>query len=123
MLVLFAETSDGGVALLVTLSSIISGAAVWVANYLAAGRKEKRANDKEDEASIVSHLEKLVERQGRELDELRKRADAQNKKTSRLIAHMGYLEGIMSAKGIKFRPFSEEPTGDTDGVPIGEGEK
>src|SRR5688500_14876374 len=106
---LFAETPDGVVALLITLAGLVGGAGVWLAAYLAGRRKENRDNLKEDEATIVGHQEKLIARLSRELDEMRAKVEAQNKLTSRLIAHMSYLEGIMSAKGIKFRRFAEEP--------------
>lgn len=118
-MLLFAETSDGAVAILTVIGTMVGGAAVWMASYFAGRRKERRTELKEDERGIVSHQEKLITRLSQEIDVLRGRVDAQNTKTSRLIAHMSYLEGIMVALKIDFRPYVPEP----DPLPVSGGTK
>lgn len=110
---LFAESSEGGIAVLMALSTVVGVAITWLANYFTGRRKEKRAELKEDEKGIVEHQTGLIKRQGQEITELRGRADRQSDKTERLISHIGYLEGLMFAKGIKFQRYTDEPTGET----------
>lgn len=114
---LFAESSEGAIAVLMALSSVLGGAILWLANYLSGRRKERRAELKEDEKGIVDHQNQLIQRLSREIEDLRARADNQTLKLTRLIAHMSYLEGIMAAKGIKFRPYRDDETGEHLPIP------
>ena len=112
-----AETSEGALAVLMALSALLGGGINWFASYLAQRRaesraveKEKRAEHKEDEQSIVSHYAILNERLNREVAERRAESAALNSQLTRALAHLRYLEGIMESKGIKFRPYVYDQT-------------
>jgi C4-dicarboxylate-specific signal transduction histidine kinase len=112
-----AETSEGALAVLMALSALLGGGINWFATYLSQRRaetraveKERRAEHKEDEQSIVSHYAILNERLNREVAERRAESAALNSQLTRALAHLRYLEGIMESKGIKFRPYVYDQT-------------
>jgi hypothetical protein len=112
MLPIFAETSDGGVAVLTVLGTLVGGAAVWVAGQFfkwrdlrSADRDKKRKEDKEDEKTIVDHYVFLNQRMDRENAELRQEISGVRSDLTNTLAHVRYLEGIMESKQIPFRPF------------------
>ena len=106
---LLAEVPDWAIF----ASSTFGAAVVWLASYLATRRKESRQERKEDEKGIVDHQAQLISRLTKQVDELTARLDHQNAKLNTVLAHMGYLEGIMTAKGIEFRKYIEDGTAET----------
>lgn len=119
-LTLFAETSDGGVAALVTLATLLSGGVVWLANYLNQKHKQSREERKEDEKSIVDHYIALNARIDRENDLLRQEIESVRVGLTSAISHVRYLEGIMESKSIPFRPFDLTQLGSSIHRPLPE---
>lgn len=121
-MVLFAEMSDGVIGVLVTLSGLFGGAVTWLATYLSGIRKERRQLEverrkeaKEDEAevrkiekerekTITQHLETVNQRITTENTELRIEARETQATLRTVLAHLKYLEGLLEAKNITFRP-------------------
>lgn len=99
---LFAEVPDWVVFIIATLGPAIAWGATWFAGH----RSRQRSEHKEDQKGIVDHQEALIKRQGEEITKLNQRADNHDHLIQRLLQHVGYLEGIMTAKGEKFRPFN-----------------
>lgn len=116
MWILFGEAGDGTIAILMTLSGLIAGAAVWLAGYFNSRHERRRKEYKEDEQSIADHLTRMEERCNQENKELKTDLKYTNKRLQQVLAHLMYLEGILETKGVKFRRLDME---DTEAVDIG----
>lgn len=113
---LFAEVPDW----VPWLSTAAGSAIVWAATWFATRRKEKRAEDKEDEKGIVAHQGETIKRLSHELDEVRVRCDKQGALIGRMLGHIGYLEGLMTAKGgMEFKRFDLDGTAEHIPLPSG----
>lgn len=123
MCVLFADTSDGNVAIMTVIAGFIGGAAVWLKGYFDNRHERKRKEYKEDEKSIVDHLKEVEERCAQENKELKNDLKFTNKRLQQVFAHLMYLEGILESKGVSFRRLEPEaPIGD-DAVDLNQSHK
>lgn len=118
MCVLFADTSDGNVAIMTVIAGFIGGAAVWLKGYFDNRHERKRKEYKEDEKSIVDHLKEVEERCAQENKELKNDLKFTNKRLQQVFAHLMYLEGVLESKGIKFRRLEPETTNDDELVDL-----
>lgn len=122
---LFAESGkDAGLA---TLLVMFGGAVVWLTTYLAQRRKDRRKDAREDEDNAIARLQALLDRVDK--DRLESKAEAEklarelramqiellrvNVKAERAIAWIRHLEAALSNNDIAYRPWTEEPTGDS----------
>lgn len=113
---LFAEMPDW----IPWLAATAGGAAVWLATWLTTRRKELRAEEKEDEKGIVKHQGETIERLSRELEDVRNRCEKQGNLIGRMLGHIGYLEGLMTAKGgMEFKRFDLDGTAEHMPLPAG----
>lgn len=103
---LFAEVPEW----VMFASTTAGGAAVWLATWITTRRKEARAERKEDEKGIVDHQSELIERQTAAISDLQGRCDRLNDTLTKVLSHMGYLEGILAGKGIEFQRFNLDGT-------------
>ena len=104
------------------LAATAGGAIVWAANWLTNRARQKRADAKDDEKGIVEHQGSTIERLSRELDDVRVRCEKQGTLIGRMLGHIGYLEGLMTAKGgMEFKRFDLDGT--AEHIPLQTGGK
>jgi hypothetical protein len=141
----WGEVGDGQLAGLMAVASLL-GAGVsygvkWYMDYRKSSHERedavmarRRAEAKEDQQTIVDHMKVTVDRLDAENAGLRKEVKECRTDLTKVTAHVMYLEGIMEAKGVHFRPlvlasvprqigvgpFSEI---ETHGPPLGGGEE
>lgn len=124
---LFADApTDGRIAFLMALATVVGGAAQWVVAQVLAWVKEGRAEKGKQEATIVAHLENLVVRLDREkaeqerdkegaLEEVRKllaRVASVEVRTAEMRSHIRYLESVLARNGHSFERW-DDPKPDT----------
>lgn len=114
---LFAEMPDW----VPWLAATAGGAIVWAATWFANRDRQKRADQKDDEKGIVEHQGETIERLSRELGDVRVKCDKQGTLIGRMLGQIGYLEGIMTAKGMEFKRFDLDGT--AEHVPLAVGGK
>lgn len=102
-MLLFGDMSDGDIAIISVLSTIIGGGVTWFVTYLGQKHDKKRKEVKEDEKTIVDHLKEVEERCNEENRELKADLKYTNRRLLQVMNHLMYLEGILETKGIKFK--------------------
>lgn len=113
---------DGRMAALMAVCTAVGGGVTWLANHLTARRKDRRAEQQEDERTTIQRyddllkrvnadrLESLAEIKGlrAEVEELREhvtRLEVTNAKYRLRIAH---LEEILELRGVPFKPWADD---------------
>jgi hypothetical protein len=115
-------TTETAVGLGVVMSAV-SGAVVWLWTQARDWRAMRRREAKEDEKTIVDHLQVVVSRLEAECASLRLADSEKQRLLTRAIGHLTYLEGLMEARGIPFRPFDLNGDSATHRpLPAGDGE-
>lgn len=104
--------TDARLVLLVGVSTIVGGAVTWAFNAVLEWQSRRRKERKEDEKSIVQHLETLVERLRidngdlhAEVDQLRADLTKEQLFGERVLGYIRYLETLLRVKRIPFDPF------------------
>lgn len=122
--------TDGRIAFLMAIATVIGGAGQYVVGLAITYFKERKADKGKSEATIVDHLKELVKRldaekleQGKEKEEaledkgkLIARVSRLEVRTAAMRSHIRYLESVLARNGHSFEGYTEPPhDGDGDG--------
>lgn len=132
-MILFAESNDGMVAVFVTISGLVSGGIVWLANYYTNLRKERRKEDTDDEETALNRLNTLLLRVDndrkeciaenakirKEIEELREKRVQDIALIERAISWIKYLEYHLERSNIPHPKWVDLAGGSGPHVPLG----